>query len=169
MLTPTQFIALGAAILLVFILGALFHSGKRNIKKYRLAHLNKLDEIPYCFYAFTDFEIRLGNKVSYFNAFTPSPVVFNDVLKGDFQETQYGLINERDGVVTYPTKTAALEKYKPHSDLALIAITVDRNGRMDMESLPIPGRDVTPYVGAGFQAFKEERTPNDLELREKYK
>jgi len=156
-------------IVSVIIFVAWFNAlGRKQFLRLQAKHQAKLEKRPYTHYVITSVELIYNKTRTYFNATGATPVVFEDLLKGDFQETKYGLVHEK-GIDMYPTKSGALTAYKPFTHLAFFAMTVDRNDRVDIESLDLPERTVNALVTIGYNAFKESRTPTVSELMEMYK
>lgn len=158
---------IGVVGVLIFI-GWINHLGKKRFLQLQAKHQAKLAKQPYSHYVVTNIELIYNKTRSYFNTIDMTPIIFNDLINGDFQETQYGLVRDT-GIDVFPTKTSALTAFKPASHLAFFAMTVDRNDRVDVESLELPDRSVNAQVTIGYNAFKEKRTPSVNELVEMYK
>lgn len=166
--------SINSPMFLVVILGLLFIaliikinvSGKNRIIVLKEKHAKKLSKLPFSYIELNNLVLRYNGGLTntYFNQhqITPTLCDFKDLRGGDFQETQYGLV-ACDGIKLYPTKSKALEVYKHFIHLGFFAITVDRSGRVDVDSLEMPDKKQV-LVELGFKAYKELNEPTIKQL-----
>lgn len=93
---------------------------------------------PFGYLRVNKIELMYGNTITMLMGSPPKVITFNDVLKGDYQETVHLLIGPT-GFDIYRTASHLVERYRRHHHLGYASVTLDRTGRVDVITHKLEG------------------------------